>query len=61
MQNTLFKKYRKMGGQQQHKKSKVVKIDSMKSWEHNIIEATKTGYLVSLISFMVIHLIITIG
>jgi thioredoxin 1 len=50
-----------MGGQQQHKKSKVVKIDSRKSWEDNIIEATKKGYLVSLINFMVIHLIMTIG
>ncbi|CAJ2650448.1 thioredoxin-like protein CXXS1-like [Trifolium pratense] len=35
-----------MGGQQQNKKSKVVKIDSRKSWEHHIIEATKKGYLV---------------
>lgn len=33
-----------MGGQQQHKKSKVVKIDSRKSWEHNIFEATNKGY-----------------
>ncbi|CAI8617557.1 unnamed protein product [Vicia faba] len=35
-----------MGGQQQHKKSKVVKIDSMKSWEQNITEATNKGYFV---------------
>lgn len=33
-----------MGGQQQHKKSKVVKIDSRKSWEHHIFEATNKGY-----------------
>lgn len=48
-----------MGGQQQHKKSKVVKIDSMKSWEEYINEATNKGYFVSLINSMVIHFIIT--
>lgn len=35
-----------MGSQQQHKKSKVVKIDSRKSWEHHITEATNKGCLV---------------
>ncbi|XP_058730527.1 thioredoxin-like protein CXXS1 [Vicia villosa] len=35
-----------MGGQQQHKKSKVVKIDSLKSWEQYITEATNKGYFV---------------
>jgi len=47
-----------MGGQQQHKKSKIVKIDSRKSWEHHINEATNKGYLVSIINFMMIYLII---
>lgn len=35
-----------MGSQQQHKKSKVVKIDSRNSWEHHITEATNKGCLV---------------
>lgn len=47
-----------MGGQQQHKKSKVVIIDSLKSWEQNITEATNKGYFVSIINSMVIHFII---
>nr|ACU14521.1 unknown [Glycine max] len=33
-----------MKGQQQLKKSKVVKIDSRKSWEHHITNATNKGY-----------------
>ncbi|RDX98954.1 Thioredoxin-like protein CXXS1 [Mucuna pruriens] len=33
-----------MKGQQQLKKSKVVNIDSRKSWEHHITDATNKGY-----------------
>ncbi|KAK7312901.1 hypothetical protein VNO77_37140 [Canavalia gladiata] len=37
---------KEMKGQQQLKKSKVVKIDSGESWEHHITNATNKGYLV---------------
>ncbi|KAK7290810.1 hypothetical protein RIF29_05522 [Crotalaria pallida] len=33
-----------MKGQEQLKKSKVVKIDTKESWEHHISHATKQGY-----------------
>ncbi|XP_020229312.1 thioredoxin-like protein CXXS1 [Cajanus cajan] len=33
-----------MKSQKQLRKSKVVKIDSRKSWEHHIIDATNKGY-----------------
>lgn len=43
---------KEMKGQQQFKKSKVVKIDSLKSWERYITNATNQGCPVSLICFM---------
>jgi len=49
---------KEMKGQQQLKKSKVVKIDSRKSWEHHITNATNKGYPVSIICFLGIHLVI---
>lgn len=38
-----------MEGQKQLKKSKVIKIDSQKSWEHYISSAINQNYPVSLI------------
>ena len=54
MLSTLLKKQlqqkKEMEGQEYLKKSKVIKIDSKKSWEHYISYATNQSYPVSLIS-----------
>ncbi|KAK7272456.1 hypothetical protein RJT34_29062 [Clitoria ternatea] len=46
MYNTLLKKQqqKEMEGKEQLKKSKVIKIDSQKSWEHHISHATNQNY-----------------
>lgn len=54
MLSTLLKKKqqqkKEMEGQEHLKKSKVIKIDSKKLWEHYISYATNQSYPVSLIS-----------
>lgn len=49
-----------MKGQQQLKKSKVVKIDSRKSWEHHITNVTNKGYPVSIMCLLGINLVINL-